>query len=208
MKKSAIEKNALTIGIIVAVLVSIALILPSPAKMGITGYSVKVSYYGVSNYPISSQAGSIQTKVTIKQPTLANMKSAATAMQVASDIVQTADFANGVVSAYQGDPPAPIPTGALDVVITAAGYVTDYFKKETKCMRYIGNNYGQLSELTFALVSKIAYSQCSHYPDWNYAYIQHNYYTMDGKRFCRQESSKLFSVKQVTGETSSSTYGC
>lgn len=184
------------------------LLLFIPYSGNVTGSSVYVKYYGVSNYPLGSQAGNIQTYIKLTQPDLGGLKAAGGVITVANAITQAADFANGVVGAYQGNPPVPIPTGALDVVISAANYATAYFKDNTKCLSEIGSRYGSQKEVELVLVSKLAYRQCANYPDWLYAFVDHSYYTKAGKFICRQEGGKLFSIEMGTGKTSSSTFGC
>lgn len=195
-------------GIVLGFLV-LGIVSLSPARENLTGSSVYVKYYGVSNYPLNKQAGNIQTFVKLDQPTLKNLVYASTTIEVANNIVSAADFVNGAVGLYQGSPPAPVPTNALDAVITAAGYITDYFKQDTACLRKIGEKYGSQRDVSFVLVSKLAYKQCTSYSDWLVAYIQHNYYTYpDGKFICRQDSKNLFAIKMGTGETSTNTWGC
>jgi hypothetical protein len=202
------DAGLLSAGIVVALVVGIALSVSSPAGNSVTGASVYVKYYGISNYPLNSQSGKIQTLVKLKQPTLGKLAVASTTIQVASDIVSAADFANGVVSAYQGSPPVPIPTGGLDAVIAGSKYLTDYFKSDTACLRKIGDTYGKSAEFSFVIVSKLAYKQCSSYKDWLVAFVQHYYYATDGKFICRQDSSGLFSIEMGTGKTKTSTFGC
>lgn len=173
-----------------------------------TGAAIRVKYYGVSNYPIRSQAGKLQTYVKMTQPTLGNLQRAGTAISVARKIVEATDFANGMAGAVQGDIPVPVPTGYLDVVISAADYLTDKFKKDTKCLRKIGERYGNKQSVEFAVVTKPVYHQCSWYPDWNGVRARHTYYTMDGRSICSQDSATLFTLQQMTGKTSSSTRGC
>lgn len=197
-------------GVFLVLLVVIGFSLKSSLieTSGTTGASIYVKYYGVSNYPLNSQAGKIQTYVKLTQPELGNLKNAGGVISVANSITQAADFANGLVGIYQGNPPVPIPTGALDVVISGANYATGYFASETKCLSQIGSKYGRQNELEFVLVSQLAYAQCKNYPEWLYAYVKHSYYTKDGKLICAQEGTKLFSIEMGTGKTSSSTFGC
>ncbi|MEW5897456.1 MAG: hypothetical protein AB1668_07205 [Nanoarchaeota archaeon] len=215
-KKDKIDRRFLYLGIwgvvfVILVVLGFSLkenLVGTSGTTGTTGASAYVKYYGVSNYPLNSQAGKIQTYVKLTQPELGNLKTAGGVISVANSITQAADFANGIVSIYQGSPPVPIPTGALDVVISAANYAAGYFSSETKCLSQIGSKYGSQKEVEFVLVSQLAYGQCSYYPEWLYAYVRHSYYTKDGKHICSQEGSKLFSIEMGTGQTSSSTFGC
>lgn len=183
----------------------------------VTGSAVYVSYYGVSNYPfnLNKVCGStpycnkgVQTKVTIAQPELGKLKIAGTAIDVAGKIVSVVDSGSNIVSLFQGSTPTPIPTDALGVVTSASGAIIEQFKKETSCLSKIGELYGAKDKIEVGVISYLTYKTCSYYPDWFYAYIQHEYRTLDGKLICRQESTKLFSIEQGTGKISKSTMGC
>ncbi|MFC1686830.1 hypothetical protein ACFL0E_00550 [Nanoarchaeota archaeon] len=209
-KSKKIKRILFAVGIgILFMCLCFCTVMFSPLKEIVTGRSVYVKYYGVSNYPLNSKAGKIQTYIKIKQPTLRNLGNSATIIETANDITEAADFANGLVSAYSGDPPAPVPTGALDAVIAGAKAATNHFKSQTTCLRKIGTTYKNSNEVKLVLVSELAYKQCSSYPDWSYAYAKHTYYTYSGGKYvCRQDGSKLFSIEMGTGKTSKSTWGC
>lgn len=184
----------------------------------ITGGSVYVSYYGVSNYPFNLDkvcSGTapyckkgVQTKVTISQPELGKLKIAGTTIDVAGKIVSAVDFGSNLAGIYQGSVPTPIPTDALGVVTSASGMVIDEFKKGTSCLSKIGSLYGSKDSFEFGIISYLSYATCSNYPDWFYAYIKHEYRALDGKFICSQDGKKLFSIEQGTGKVSSSTFGC
>ncbi len=184
-------------------------VMVSPLKEIVTGRSIYIKYYGVSNYPLNGEAGKIQTYVKITQPTLRNLDNSATIIETTNDITEAADFANGLVSAYKGDPPAPVPTSALDAVIAGAKAATNHFKSQTTCLRKIGTTYKNSKEVKLVLVSELAYKQCNSYSNWLYAYAKHTYYTYpEGKYVCSQDGSKLFSIEMGTGKTSKSIWGC
>lgn len=195
-------------GIIIAGILLAVIIAFNPVNESITASATYVRYYGVSNYPLGSAAGKIQTYVKLTQPTLRNLQYASGAIEVAGSIVDAADFANGVVGLYQGSPPAPIPTSALDVVISAAGILTDKFEKDTTCLRRIGNTYSSKNEFAFVVVSELKYRQCPSYEYWLAATAKHSYYTTDGKFICSQDSDPLFAIEMGTGKTSTNTWGC
>ena len=208
MSKDKKPFSSIAVAIVIAIVCLALIIILKPEGEDTTGSAVYIRYYGVSNYPLSSKAGKIQTYVKLTQPTLRNLQYASTTIGVAQDIVQAADFVNGVVGIYQGDPPAPIPTGALDAVITAAGYLTDKFEEDTQCLRSIGSRYSAKEEFSFVIVSELKYKQCRYYTNWLGAIVRHTYYTADGKYICSQDSDPLFTIEMGTGKTSTSTYGC
>lgn len=184
----------------------------------ITGASTSVSYYGVSNYPFNLNkicSGTapyckkgVQTKVTISQPELGKLKTAGTAIDVAGKIVSAVDYGSNLAGMYQGSVPTPIPTDALGVVTSASGAAINYFKKETSCLSKIGQQYGSKDKFEFGVISYLSYATCANYPDWFYAYVKHEYRTLEGKFICSQEGTKLFSIEQGTGKVSKSTFGC
>ncbi|MFH0701447.1 MAG: hypothetical protein V2A62_03345 [Candidatus Woesearchaeota archaeon] len=208
------------LGGILVVLTVIVVVIFFTGNKGdsITGSSVSVNYYGVSNYPFNLNkvcSGTapyckkgVQTKVTITQPELGKLKVAGTAIDVAGKIVSAVDYGSNLVGMYQGSVPTPIPTDALGVVTSASGAAIDYFKKETSCLSKIGQQYGSKDKFEFGVISYLSYATCTNYPDWLYAYVKHEYRALDGKFICSQDGTKLFSVEMGTGKVSKSTFGC
>ncbi|MEK6938904.1 MAG: hypothetical protein AABX04_07730, partial [Nanoarchaeota archaeon] len=204
--------------LIVLAVIIIVMVLTGNKGDSITGGSVSVNYYGVSNYPFNLNkvcSGTapyckkgVQTKVTMTQPELGKLKVAGTAIDVAGKIVSAVDYGSNLVGMYQGSVPTPIPTDALGVVTSASGAAIDYFKKETPCLSKIGQQYGSKDKFEFGVISYLSYATCANYPDWLYAYVKHEYRTMDGKFICSQDGTKLFSVQMGTGKVSSNTFGC
>ena len=209
MAKTKKPVSSIALGITIAVICLAFIIAINPMKNNaISGSSVYVRYYGVSNYPLSSKAGKIQTYVKLTQPTLRNLNYASATIEVANDIVEAADFANGLVSAYQGDPPAPVPTSALDAIIAGAKVLTNKFESDTACLRTIGSRYGSRDSFSFVIVTELKYKQCWYYEYWLAAIARHSYYTTEGRYICSQDSNPLFTIEMGTGKTSTNTYGC
>lgn len=205
-------------GICLLMLLSILAFSAKNKGNEITGASTSVNYYGVSNYPFNLNkvcSGTapyckkgVQTKVAISQPELKNLKTAGTAIDVAGKIVSAVDYGSNLVGMYQGSVPTPIPTDALGIVTSVSGTAIDYFKKETSCLSKIGQQYGSKDKFEFGVISYLSYATCSSYPDWLYAYVKHEYRTLDGTFICSQDGTKLFSVEMGTGKVSKSTFGC
>lgn len=205
-------------GLFLVIFLIILAVLLEEGKSEITGSAVYVNYYGASNYPFNLNkvcSGTapyckkgVQTKVTISQPELGKLKLAGTTIDVAGKIVSTIDFGSNLAGLYQRSVPTPIPTDALGIVTSASGMIIDQFKKETSCLSKIGGLYGNRDKFEFGIVSYLSYKTCSYYPDWFYAYVKHDYRTIDGKFICSQEGTKLFSIEQGTGKVSKSTTGC
>ena len=208
--KRAKKKNGLFPLVMAVIIVLVAGLLSAYAvEMGdVTAHSVYVRYYGVSNYPLNSQTGKIQTYVKLDGTTLRNLKYSGGAISVARSIVQVADFGNSMVGLYKGEAPVPVPTSALDAVISAADVLTAKFADDTTCLRTIGRKYGSRSSFEFVVVTDMSYQQCSYYDDWLVARARHTYYTKSGSYICRQLGTKLFSIEMGTGKTSKSTWGC
>ena len=209
--------NILIVLLLLAGILGVTFLNPSPQTDFITGDAVSVRYYGVSNYPfnLKSVCGSntycmkgVQTKVTISQPELGRLNTAGTTIDVAGKIVSAVDLASNIVGLYQGSVPTPIPTDALGVVTAASGAAIDAMKKDTACLSTIGSKYGSRDKVEFGIISYMSYKVCSNYPDWLYAYIKHDYRLLDGTYICTQEGTRLFSVQMGTGKTSKSTFGC
>lgn len=190
-----------------AIVLTMALAAINPGET-VTGYATSVKYYGVSNYPLSSQSGKIQTYIKLTQPTISELHVSGVALDVANKITSTADLVSGFVGAVQGDPPYPIPTSGLDAVISGSNALTTKFKEDTQCLSDIGQMYQNYDELELVMVTEPVWMQCWYYDDWNAYKARHTYYTMRGTRLCSQDSPALFTQKQVTGEISTSTYGC
>lgn len=221
MKKKKLNKKRIYLGIGgLCLLLILGILAVSIRNSGnqITGASISVNYYGVSNYPFNLNkvcSGTapyckkgVQTKVAISQPELKNLKTAGTAIEVAGKIVSVVDYGSNLVGMYQGSAPTPIPTDALGVVTSVSGTLIDYFKKETSCLSKIGQQYGSKDKFEFGVISYLSYATCANYPDWFYAYVKHEYRALDGKFICSQDGAKLFSIEQGTGKVSSSTFGC
>lgn len=182
-----------------------------------TGASVFVKYYGVSNEPMESQEGKIQTYVKLTQPTLGDLRTdtgnlevaTAAQLEVATDIVEAANFRKGIVEIYQKSAPVPVFTAALDNVITAGNEVANNFKADPFCLRRIGNNYGHSGDIIFVLVSELVYNLCEGNNNQYYAYARHAFYQHPGGEFlCSQNSDKLFTMERESGLTSPNLADC
>lgn len=222
------SKNLSKIGVIVVLLAVVgylAFVFITPSGNNITGNTVYVNYYGVSNYPLNlnTACGSnsyckkgVQTLVTMSKSDVAGLSNSGTVITVAGKIVDAINLGSTITSLYKEGLNAvpgmaiPVPTSGLDIVTQASGAVISEFKKNTNCLSSIGSRLSPDSKgrYQFALVSYMSYKVCRYYDDWMYAYIRHDYYTTGGKYLCTYEGTKLFSMEMGTGKISKSTAGC
>lgn len=201
------------VGIVIAVIFLALIVLLKPE--GVAGSVVYVKYYGISDYPISSEAGKIQTYVRLTQPQLSELDSPSseTKVTVANDIIEASDFANGLLEFYEKNPPAPVKSSELNPVVNGANKLADSFKVDQKCLKQIGNTYGKDDVVIFVITTGLAYHRCSDYgtetdEKWLGATAEHNFYTTAGELICSQESYTLFRVHEGTGQTSDSIANC
>lgn len=214
MKKNKKKVSPIAVGIVIAV-VCLALVLifkPEPA----TGSAVYVNYYGVSDQPLAEGAGKIQTYVKLSKGTLKGLvnKVTETDKEVANNILETADFAHGLMDIYEANPPAPVQTNKLSVVMNGADLLADNLRTERECINKIGDWYSHEEEFEFVVVTELVYHQCSdvseqrQHGDWLGAIAEHIFYDMNGKEICAQESYILFTVSKGTGDINSNIAGC
>ena len=214
MKKKKRKISPIAVGIVVAV-VCLALVIvfkPEPA----TGSAVYVNYYGVSDQPLAEGAGKIQTYVKLSKGTLRGLvnKISETDKEVTNNILETADFAHGLMDIYEANPPAPVQASKLSAVMNGAELLADNFRTEMECIRKIGDRYSHEEEFEFEVVTELKYHVCSYegeqrqHGDWLGATASHVFYDMNGKEICAQESYTLFTVTKGTGDISPNIAGC
>ncbi|MBW2993535.1 hypothetical protein KY317_03105 [Candidatus Woesearchaeota archaeon] len=214
MKKNKRKVSPIAVGIVIAV-VCLALVLVFKPEQAI-GSAVYVNYYGVSDQPLAEGAGKIQTYVKLSKETIKGLgnKATQTDKEITNNILETADFAHGLMDIYEANPPAPVQTSKLDVVMDGAELLADNLRTEKECINKIGDWYSHEEEFEFVVVTELMYHPCSdegeqrQHGDWLGAKASHVFYDMDGKEICAQESYPLFTVSKGTGDINSNIAGC
>lgn len=228
--KKLYEKIGRLIILIVSIILIVFVLVQNYNKDNnkITGETVYVSYYGVSNYPLNLEkiCGSnsyckkgVQTGVNLEKSDLDGILYGTTAIDVAGKVVNAINLGSNIVSIFKEGLKAipgvviPVPTSGLDIVTQASGAIISEFKKNTDCIGSVARKLSGTKPTNgkyyqFDVVSYMAYKQCAYYSNWWYAFVRHDYYTIDGKYVCTYEGSKLFSLEQGTGKLSKSTAGC
>lgn len=227
-KKRNKKEYMVVIGILLVISIVAAVLIQIDKENKVTGDTVYVSYYGISNYPLNlnSACGSnsyckkgVQTGVNLEKADLDGILFGGTVIDVAGKIVNAINLGSNIASIFKEGLKAipgmviPIPTSGLDIVTQASSAAISEFKKNTDC---IGTVARKLSEskptngkyYQFVVVSYMTYKTCAYYSNWWYAFVRHDYYTIGGKYICTYEGTKLFSLEQGTGKISSSTTGC
>ncbi len=183
----------------------------SPSE--VTGSSVYVRYYGISDQLMENKAGNLQTYIKLEQPTLMNMgkiqEGDETRNNVANDIINSVNFVRGITDLYQNNAPVTIRHGSLETVSAAAALEADNFKSDTTCLKNIGENHGHVGAFEVFLVSELKFQKCTKDPGQLYAYVKHTFFKKEGNRFiCGQEGDKLFLIRITDGKINSDTSAC
>lgn len=167
----------------------------------ITGASISVKYYGISNEPITSEVGKIQTVIEFSQPILLNLRKESGIVEATEVIRQSSDFPKNVVNLYTNNPLASSDINDLEKIKDGAAKSIN-FDTDPVCLKRIGSNFGRLGSYTTVLVSDLAYQSCINKDKWSYAVLRHTFLDEAGTFVCTQDSDKLFLVDRRNGEVS------
>ena len=203
------HSDSVAVWVMVAIF-CLAIIIFLKPEVGVSGSSIEIREYGVSNYQLTEK-GKIQTHVSLMQSVLMDLDSWTTRTSVAENIVKKSNMVNEMINIYQENPPTTIPSGALDAVRSRADEVSEEFINANMCLKRVGYLYGHQKEgLDFTITTEWRYRKCRdrHNEDWLVAFVKHNYYTDKGEFICGQDSDLLFAINLETGETSTDTYNC
>ncbi|MEW5897457.1 MAG: hypothetical protein AB1668_07210 [Nanoarchaeota archaeon] len=196
----------------VVILLSLFLVLDFFNNFGIseidaTGAST-YHYYGVSGYPMPSQAGNMQTYVVLTQPELGGLVDKEKRAEMAGSIADATNFRKGIVEVYQQSSPEPLMRSTDDIGV-AGDAVGANFLVDTYCLKRISENYAHWGELKLAVITSLAYNFCSSDQTKWYAYAKYTYYELIGGNYiCSQETGKLFTIEKGTGLVSLDIAGC
>jgi len=213
-KKRKANKKLTYLGMGGLILIITAFILVAGLRnSSLTGHSISVHSYGVSEYPMKHRVGSLQTVFELKQPTAMNMGEIQGGNEarliVANEIVNKVNFPEGILEMYKKNPPSLLLTDAIKKISKAAKKENDNFRKDTTCLKKIGENLGHWGTLEVILVSELKYQRCNKNPKWLSAYVKHTFFNKEGNRFiCSQEGSPLFLVNEEKGKVKSDTTTC
>ena len=173
----------------------------------LTGASISIKYYGISNEPIATEIGKIQTAIHFDQPLLIELRDESGRAEATEVIRQISDFPKNVVNLYTNNPLASFDIDGLEKIKEGAAKSID-FDTNPVCLKRIGSNYGRLGSYNTVLVSDLAYQSCSNKDKWSYAVLRHTFLDEFGGFVCTQDSDKLFLVDRQTGEVSLDTNNC
>ena len=112
------QHSSVLVGIMIAIfcLALIVALKPEP----ITGAAVHAKYYGISDTPLASESGKIQTYVKLSSETVDDLKYEwrQADLEVMTDILEVTDFEHGIVEIYEANPVAKIQSGQIGEIIT------------------------------------------------------------------------------------------
>jgi len=208
-KPSFYSKNFTYLVVAAVVLVMVGVVLAVGFSGTYTGASIFVKYHGVSDYPLETQSGKMQTVIKLTQPTLINLREKVGQVEVATDIAEVSEFPKGVEELYLSNPLTALPLGAIKELRVAVNKENLNFAKDLDCLRSIGENHGAESSLSVTLVSELKLQRCGDESNLWSAYLKHTYFNNEGQRFlCQYDSQKLFLVNEDTGEISREMSSC
>jgi len=202
------------LGIGGVVLLGLAFILAIGLRTGadnVTGDAISIHYYGVTGYPMEYKAGAFQTHIKLKQPVLKTLENSENRAELAEEIIKNADFHQGILDAYQKNPPSFVFMDAVEEISKAAHRENDYFRDDEKCLKRIGETYSHWGSVGIFMVSELKYQRCQNDPTWLSAYVEHYFFNGEGNRFiCNQgdERNKIFLVKETNGKVTSDLTKC
>ncbi len=205
--------SSVYVGIAIAVICLALVIIFKPAST-VTGSAVEIKYHGVSDQPLAAEAGKIQTYVKLTQSTLRGLvqKESETDKEVADNIMETSDFAHGLVDVYEANPPAPVQSAELNTIMNSADSLAKNFGIQTECLEKIGNLHNSKKEFEFVVVTELLYDECDTQYEvgktWLGAKAKHSFYELDGTVICTQDSYNLFTVNKDVGQISAVTNNC
>jgi len=198
----------------VFILVVIALVIGfTGSSTNTTGAAITVKSYGISNELTSIRAGTIQTLIELKQPTLMNLgeRGSTVASEIANKVVESANFPKEIKDSYKNNPATSIISdGALAEVKKSAKNEEENFKNDLTCLDKIGKNYRHNRDIDIILISELKYTGCNFkFSNKLFAYMKHSFFKEEDNSFlCSQESDKLFLVTKDSGVVNIDTTDC
>jgi len=203
MKQEAKDKIYFLAGILVVISVSF-LVNPN-----FTGASIFIEYFGVSDQLMDTQTGKMQTLITLAQPLLAELSQEEKRIQVASEIINSTDFAQGVTDFHKANLIVPVPSTEINKVKEAAKKEAANFQSDLTCLENIGLNHGHVMQRDFILISELKYVSCPNDKKNLFVYVTHTFFEDYNRKFvCSQDSDKLFLVKRDTGFVNTDVSNC
>ena len=205
--------------VIIIVIICLALFLIFKSKPA-TGSAVYVNYYGISDQPLDEGAGKIQTYVKLSKESINDLKYDVRKadIKIAENIIETADFENGLIELYKANPPVSVETIDYSAIKEGAEAMAENFKINTICIKNAGLHIPDADEMEFIVVTELEYSNCegNEYQgdynqgiDWKTAKAKHTFYTTEGHIICsNRDSHTLFVINKKTGEISSNIASC
>ncbi|MBW2993537.1 hypothetical protein KY317_03115 [Candidatus Woesearchaeota archaeon] len=215
MAKKKNHANSLGILIMMAIFCLALVIFLKPET--VTGSAVYVEYNGISNEPLVKQTGKIQTYVKLTGETIDELRYdlAQKDKEVAENILEVADFNNGLIELYEANPAARIRKEQFDEIRKGAEALADNFRINVNCIEKSALYYHDSEEMEFVIVTELIYGGCrddyNGYNldyDWLTASVKHTFYTIDNEIICNYKSHPLFVIHEDTGELSSNVGKC
>ena len=209
------NKNLVFYGFgVVFVLVVIGLIIGfSESSSNTTGASIYVTSYGISDKLMNNRAGTVQTLIELKQPTLMKLgeRGSTVTQDIATQVVKSTNFPKAIKDSYKENPATSlIPSGALAEVKKSAHAEETNFKDDLTCLNKIGKNYRHNRDFDIVLISELKYTECNFkFSDKLFGYVKHSFYKKEDNGFlCSQESDKLFLITKNSGTIDANTTNC
>jgi hypothetical protein len=215
MAKEKKQANSVAVLVMIAIFCLALVIFLKPETT--TGSAVYVEYNGISNEPLARQTGKIQTYVKLTKETINALKYdlAQKDREVVEDILEVADFSQGLVELYEANPPARVREEQFNEIRKGAEALADNFRINVNCIEKSALYYHNAKEMEFVIVTEIMYGNCrDDYGGYNLDYdlltasVKHTFYTMDNKIICNYKSHPLFVINKNTGELSSNVGLC
>ncbi|MDP3989933.1 MAG: hypothetical protein Q8Q01_01885 [archaeon] len=173
----------------------------------LTGASISVKYYGISDEPLAAQIGKIQTLIEFNQPLLLKLREESGRVEATEVIRQSTDYSKNVVNLYTSNPLASSEVDDLEKIKEGAAKSIN-FDTDSTCLKRIGSNFGRLGSYTTVLASDLSYQSCTKKDKWSYVVLRHTFLNEYGEFVCTQDSEKLFLVDRRTGDVSLDTEDC
>ena len=128
-----------------------------------TGSAISIKYHGISNEPLTTQTGKIQTYVKLTGETIDELRYdlAQKDKEVIENILEVADFSNGLVELYKANPAARIREDQFNEIRKGAESLADNFRANVNCIEKSALYYHDSEEMEFVIVTEIIYTTFS-----------------------------------------------
>jgi len=173
----------------------------------LTGSTISVLSYGVSDELRSLDAGKIQTYVELDRIAARKLSTDDGKAEIAEEILKGIDLTGGLTTIYQNNPPLNLPARDLELVALAANTENDNFRNNQLCLNKIAINSKYRSGFKLALISELKYEHCN--KRYLSVYAMHTFYNYENNGYiCSESGPKLFLVNQNTGEVTTDVSNC